>query len=392
MCRLRDQRMVITAPTNTPYARAQAGRSITPAPWLERWATNTASIVRGGAARSIRRVGFRRDPVLGHHRGMSSRPATPGLADPAALVDSAIGGNRRALARLLSIVERGGPDSRAVGALVFPRAGRASTLGITGAPGSGKSTLTSALIGHLRSLDIAPSVLAIDPSSPFSGGAILGDRVRMGDHTLDTGVFIRSMATRGHLGGLALAVPEAVRVLDAVGAPWVLIETVGVGQVEVDIVGQADTTVVVVNPGWGDAVQANKAGLMEIADVFVINKADRDGVRQTRHDLRAVVEMGEHRDWTPPVIETVALDGTGVAALWDAVQSHHAHLVECGDLARKRSARLAEELRSVVIERLRRRAEELLGPDVAANLVDEVAAGRLDPYAAADRLLGTVGA
>ena len=201
-------------------------------------------------------------------------------------------GDRRALARLLSIVERGGSGAREVGRLVFPRTGHAATLGITGAPGAGKSTLTSSLIGHLRALDLRVAVLAIDPSSPFSGGAILGDRVRMGDHVLDPAVFIRSMATRGHLGGLALAVPEAVRVLDAAGSDWVLVETVGVGQVEVDIVGQADTTVVVVNPGWGDAVQANKAGLMEIADVFVINKADRDGVRQTRHDLHAMIEMG----------------------------------------------------------------------------------------------------
>jgi len=286
------------------------------------------------------------------------------------------------LARLLSIVERGGSASRAVGALVFPRAGRAATLGITGAPGSGKSTLTSALVGHLRSLGISPSVLAIDPSSPFSGGAILGDRVRM----------IAAFAMLPIMGGLALAVPEAVRVLDAAGAAWVLIETVGVGQVEVDIVGQADTTVVVVNPGWGDAVQANKAGLMEIADVFVINKADRDGVRQTRHDLRAVVEMGERRDWTPPVVETVALDGTGTGELWGAITAHRDHLIASGELVRKRARRLEGELRSIIVERLRGHAEELLGPKAAVALVDEVRAGRLDPYAAADRLLDTIGA
>lgn len=340
----------------------------------------------------------RGSPVPWGHRawaiikGMSARPANPDLTDPAGLVDAAIGGNRRALARLLSIVERGGPASRVVGGLVFPRAGKAATLGITGAPGSGKSTLTNALIGHLRSLGIAPSVLAIDPSSPFSGGAILGDRVRMGDHALDAGVFIRSMATRGHLGGLALAVPEAVRVLDAAGAAWVLIETVGVGQVEVDIVGQADTTIVVVNPGWGDAVQANKAGLMEIADVFVINKADRDGVRQTHHDLRAVVEMGDQRDWTPPIVETVATDGTGTGELWEAVTAHREHLVDSGGLVRKRARRLENELRSIVSERLRQRADALLGPEAAVALVDEVRDGRLDPYEAADRLLAAIGA
>ena len=231
------------------------------------------------------------------------------------------------------------------------------------------------------------AVLAIDPSSPFSGGAILGDRVRMGDHVLDPAVFIRSMATRGHLGGLALAVPEAVRVLDAAGSDWVLVETVGVGQVEVDIVGQADTTVVVVNPGWGDAVQANKAGLMEIADVFVINKADRDGVRQTRHDLRAMIEMGQPSGWTPPIVETVATGGQGTAALWEALDAHRAHLVASGELEAKRTRRLESELGAVVAERLHRHALELMEGAGASSLVDEVTRGLVDPYEAADRLL-----
>ncbi len=302
-------------------------------------------------------------------------------------MSAAADGDRRALARLLSLVERGGSGARAVGRLVFPRTGHAATLGITGAPGAGKSTLTSSLIGHLRALDLRVAVLAIDPSSPFSGGAILGDRVRMGDHVLDPAVFIRSMATRGHLGGLALAVPEAVRVLDASGADWVLVETVGVGQVEVDIVGQADTTVVVVNPGWGDAVQANKAGLMEIADVFVINKADRDGVRQTRHDLHAMIEMGQPSAWTPPIVETVATDGQGTAELWAAVDAHRAHLVASGELEAKRAQRLEGELGAVVAERLHRRALELMEGAGASTLVDEVTHGLVDPYEAADRLL-----
>ena len=197
------------------------------------------------------------------------------------------------IARLLSLIERGGEPAREVGRMSpTPRSGEAYTVGITGAPGAGKSTLTSALIGHLRSLEIEVAVLAIDPSSPFTGGAILGDRVRMQEHATDPGVFIRSMATRGHLGGLSLATPEAVRLLDAIGRRWILVETVGVGQVEVEIAGKADTTVVVVNPGWGDSVQANKAGLMEIADVFVINKADRNGCRRdaarSRADARPV--------------------------------------------------------------------------------------------------------
>ena len=313
-------------------------------------------------------------------------------SDPTELLAAAQAGDRGAIARLISYVERGGELAAAVGRLTWSSSRQAALIGLTGAPGAGKSTLTNTLVRRVRDKGERVAVLAIDPSSPFTNGAILGDRVRMQDHATDEDVFIRSMATRGHLGGLALAVPEAVRVLDAAGAAWVLIETVGVGQVEVDIVGQADTTVVVVNPGWGDAVQANKAGLMEIADVFVINKADRDGVRQTRHDLRAVVEMGERRDWTPPVVETVALDGTGTGELWDAITAHRDHLIASGELVRKRARRLEGELRSIVVERLRGHAEELLGPKAAVALVDEVRAGRLDPYAAADRLLDTIGA
>jgi LAO/AO transport system kinase len=223
-------------------------------------------------------------------------PGSARTALPADLVADACEGDRRALARVLSLVEKGGADARDVGGLVYPLGGAAFTVGITGAPGAGKSTLTSALIALLRADELDVAVLAIDPSSPFTGGAILGDRVRMGDHVLDDGVFIRSMATRGHLGGLALATPQAVRVLDAVGYGWVLLETVGVGQVEVEVAGAADTTVVVVNPGWGDAIQANKAGLMEIADIFVINKSDRPGADDTRRDLELMLDLtADHR-------------------------------------------------------------------------------------------------
>ncbi len=308
--------------------------------------------------------------------------------EPDELVRIACAGDRRALARVLSLVERGGPAARTIAAEVFGSSGRATTVGVTGAPGSGKSTLTSALVATIRAAGGRPAVLAIDPSSPFSGGAILGDRVRMGDHALDKDVFIRSMATRGHLGGLALAVPEAVRVLDAAGFDWVIVETVGVGQVEVDIAGQADTTVVVVNPGWGDAVQANKAGLMEIADIFVINKADRDGVRQTRHDLQAMVQLGDLDGWSPPVLETVATEGTGVEALWEAVRQHRAHLDSTGDLVRRRHQRLAVELETLVGERLRKRARELLDDEPGAGLRSRVLAGELDPYEAAEEVLG----
>lgn len=318
---------------------------------------------------------------------------TRGLpSDTEGLVEVAMAGNRRALARVLSIVERGDVEARTVGRIVFPRAGKAEILGITGAPGAGKSTLTSALVAHLRTLGERPAVLAVDPSSPFSGGAILGDRVRMAEHALDPEVFIRSMATRGHLGGLTLAVPEAVRVLDAAGYSRVIVETVGVGQVEVEIVGQADTTVVVVNPGWGDAVQANKAGLMEIADVFVINKADRDGVRQTRHDLKAMLQMGDPRGWVPPVVETVANEGRGTAELWDAITGHREHLRATGELERRRSRRLRDELEGIVAERLRSRAAVLLGEDATRGLTSRVEAGEVDPYTAADEVLGSLGA
>src|SRR3954447_16744423 len=202
---------------------------------------------------------------------------------------------------MLSIVERGGDDAQEVGRLAHPLGGGTYTVGLTGAPGAGKSTLTTRLVAALREAGDEVAVLAVDPSSPFTGGAILGDRVRMQEHALDSGVFIRSMATRGHLGGLALATPQAVRVLDAIGFEWVVIETVGVGQVEVEVAGAADTTVVVVNPGWGDAVQAAKAGLLEIADVFVVNKADRIGANQTVHDLESMMDLTDTGRWRPPV-------------------------------------------------------------------------------------------
>ncbi|MGH8920038.1 MAG: methylmalonyl Co-A mutase-associated GTPase MeaB, partial [Acidimicrobiales bacterium] len=240
--------------------------------------------------------------------------------DPKELLHAAQAGDRGATGRLLSLVERGGEAARAAGRVTFgPSTALERVVGITGAPGSGKSTLTDRLIGCIRAGGQRVGVLAIDPSSPFSGGAILGDRVRMQGHATDEGVFIRSMATRGHLGGLALAAPEAVRVLGAVGIPVVIVETVGVGQVEVEIAGRADTTVVVVNPGWGDSVQANKAGLLEIADIFAINKADRPGAEETRRDLDGMLDLNaEMGEWRPPIVTTVAPAGEGVADLWEA--------------------------------------------------------------------------
>ena len=229
-----------------------------------------------------------------------------------------------ALARLLSYVERGGETAMAVAELAY-RSEVPYSVGLTGAPGAGKSTLTDRLITEVRGgwpdAEAIPqvAVLAVDPTSPFSGGAILGDRVRMGQHTLDPTVFIRSMATRGHLGGLSLAVPDAIRLLGAAGLRVVIVETVGVGQMEVDIASAADTTVVVVTPGWGDAMQASKAGLLEVADVFVINKADRPGVREARRDLEQMLDLARPGAWRPEIVETTATGGDGIDELWRAV-------------------------------------------------------------------------
>lgn len=317
-----------------------------------------------------------------------ARPA----ADPADLFSAARHGDRAATARLLSLIERGGEPGRAVGRIAYPLSGDGYTVGLTGAPGAGKSTLTSALIGHLRSLNLEVAVLAIDPSSPFTGGAILGDRVRMQDHATDPGVFIRSMATRGHLGGLSLATPEAVRLLDALGRKWILVETVGVGQVEVEIAGKADTTVVVVNPGWGDSVQANKAGLMEIADVFVINKADRKGVEETRRDLEQMLDLSDLPGdaWRPPIVPTVGNTGDGVPALWDAVLAHRSFAESSGQLAERRRFRSSEELREIVANRLRERARQLCTGDRWDEVTAEVIDHRLDPWSAADEMLAPV--
>ena len=307
----------------------------------------------------------------------------------AELFDAAVAGDRPALARLLSLIERGGVEAREIGHLAAPRSGTAYTVGITGAPGSGKSTLTSAH-RRTRAVDGRPAspCWPSTRTSPFTGGAILGDRVRMQDHATDPGVFIRSMATRGHLGGLALATPEAVRLLDALGRRLILIETVGVGQVEVEVAGKADTTVVVVNPGWGDSVQANKAGLMEVADVFVINKADRVGADETRRDLVQMLDLSAATEWRPPIVTTVATTGEGIGELWVAVDAHRTHAATSGRLEQRRTARLRDELAEIVARRLGEQARELCGEQRWAELTDAVLARQLDPWAAADEMLG----
>jgi LAO/AO transport system kinase len=308
--------------------------------------------------------------------------------DPALLLSAAAAGDRVALARLLTQVERGGPTGRSVAALAYRTGREALTVGITGPPGAGKSTLVHHLIATARAAGVDPvGVLAVDPSSPFSGGAILGDRVRMQDHALDTGVFIRSMASRGHLGGLAVAVPEAIRVLAAAGFPLVLVETVGVGQVEVEVAGATDTTVVVLNPRWGDAIQANKAGLLETADIFVINKADLPGARESRHDLEQMLDLTTLGDWRPPILETVATAGGGIDRLWDEITRHERYLEEQGLLGPSRATRLEREFRIVLAARIRTEVDRLCGEGEFAELAREIAEHRLDPYDAAERLL-----
>jgi LAO/AO transport system kinase len=318
----------------------------------------------------------------------------PRASDPSALFEAARSGDRVALARLLSLVERGGDPSRTVAGLAFKTPGDTYSVGITGAPGAGKSTLTDQLItiGREQGVDGAGkvAVLAVDPSSPFSGGAILGDRVRMQSHALDDGVFIRSMATRGHMGGLSVAVPDAVRVLSAVGMPLVLVETVGVGQQEVEVAAATDTTIVVVNPGWGDAIQANKAGLLEIADLFVINKADRPGTAQTRRDLELMLDLTELAAYRPPIVETVASKGEGIEALWTAVGEHRAHQIEHGTLDRMRRRRLELEFRQIVAARVGERIDAMADTDHFADINAAMVAGDIDPYQAADRLLAEV--
>jgi LAO/AO transport system kinase len=301
------------------------------------------------------------------------------------MVERALKGERVAIARLISLVEDGGADLGAVMEAIYPHTGRAYSVGITGAPGAGKSTLTEQLVTRARREEHDVGVLAIDPSSPFSGGALLGDRVRMQNHAIDPNVFIRSMATRGHLGGIALATPEAMRVLEAAGKDIVVIETVGVGQAEVEVTDACDTTLVVVNPGWGDAVQAAKAGLMEIADVFVVNKADRQGARDAVRELSQMLELSE-AEWKPDIVQTIATKGEGIDELWTAIGKHRSYQEEKGLLDARRRRRIEREIREIVGERFRARVENEC-TDLLRELTDQVIDRKLDPYAAADRLI-----
>jgi LAO/AO transport system kinase len=297
------------------------------------------------------------------------------------------------VARLISLVEDAHPALREVMAALAPHTGNAHIIGITGSPGVGKSTSTNALVAAYRAQGKRIGVLAVDPSSPFSGGALLGDRVRMQDHALDPEVYIRSMASRGHLGGLSWTTPQALRVLDAAGCEVILIETVGVGQSEVEVAGLADTTIVLLAPGMGDGIQAAKAGILEIGDVFVVNKADREGADATVRDIRHMISLGDRTEpglWRPPVVKTVAAQGQGVDEVIEAIEKHTSWMEESGTLRDRRVARAGDEIESIALQQLRAKMGDLRHGNGVDELAAAVVDGTTDPYAAADQIVAAL--
>ncbi|MGV1008873.1 MAG: methylmalonyl Co-A mutase-associated GTPase MeaB [Dermatophilaceae bacterium] len=319
---------------------------------------------------------------------MASRPV-----DVPALVSSARAGSPRAVARLISLVEDAHPSLREVMAALAPHAHNAHIIGLTGSPGVGKSTSTSALVTAYRALGQRVGILAVDPSSPFSGGALLGDRVRMQEHALDPEVYIRSMASRGHLGGLSWTTPQAIRVLDAAGCDVILVETVGVGQSEVEVAGLADTTVVLLAPGMGDGIQAAKAGILEIGDVFVVNKADRDGADATVRDLRHMISLADRTEpglWRPPVVKTVASREEGVDELMAALVKHKDWLDHTGARQDRRVRRAADEIEAIAVATLRARMGGLRYGHGLVDHAENVVAGAIDPFAAADDIVANL--
>ena len=307
------------------------------------------------------------------------------------LVAGVLAGERRALARAITLVEDGAPEAEALVREVYPRTGRAAAIGVTGPPGVGKSTLVSALVGEVRSAGSSVGVVSVDPSSPFSRGALLGDRIRLSDHFLDPGVYIRSMGTRGHLGGLAEATLQALLLVDASGKDVVFLETVGTGQSEVEVIGIADVVLLVLMPGSGDSVQALKAGIMEIPDVIVVNKLDHPGAKTMLQEVRSIVALDPDRERRPAILLTDAVRGEGVPELWEALEARRARLEEHGELARRRERNLSGEVETLAVARLRQRARQAMAsdPDVRAA-VEGVSRREVDPLTAVSLVVDAV--
>ena len=348
------------------------------------------------------------------HSDLSSAPASSPepLSAVTTLVENLLAGNRRALARVITLIENDRAEAHDVLAALYRSTGRAHIIGVTGSPGAGKSTLVNALAKAYRQRGYTVGIIAVDPTSPFTGGALLGDRVRMRDLSGDPGVFIRSMATRGSLGGLAQATADAILALDAAGFQRVLVETVGVGQAEVDIASTAHSTVVVEAPGMGDEVQAIKAGILEIADILAVNKADRDGANRTvtalhmvlgsgGPSMRQVLHHGQLLDaglpapavdagWTPPIIKTIALRDQGIDELLEAIEQHRSHLQASGELQRREEDRARTALIRILQAAVLQRLQAAMPAWQLRQLVADVAGRELDPYSAADRLLPAV--
>jgi GTPase len=320
---------------------------------------------------------------------MQANVARADAARAEALVAAAREGDARSLARLVSLAEEGAPALRAVMRAVAPHVGRARVVGLTGSPGVGKSTVTGALVRCYRAAGLRVGVLAVDPTSPFSGGALLGDRVRMSEHATDVGVFIRSMASRGHLGGLSRSAPQALRILEAAGFDMICVETVGVGQAEVEIASLADSTLVIMAPGMGDSIQTAKAGILEIADLFVVNKADRPGSHDVVKDLRMMLALAPYDPaaWKPPIVSASAATGEGIDDLVAGLDKHWRWLGESGELDRRRVARAREEISAIAVASIRARIGALPGESRLDELSELVADGKLDPYSAADELI-----
>ena len=307
------------------------------------------------------------------------------------LVEGVRTGDRRAIARAISLVENGDRLAEALVGALYPRTGHASTVGVTGPPGVGKSSLIGALTSHVRGLGRTVGIISVDPSSPFTRGAVLGDRIRLADHFLDEGVFIRSMATRGHLGGVAESTLQAALILDAAGRDILFLETVGAGQSEIEIAQVADTVLLVLMPGSGDSIQALKAGIMEIPDVIAINKRDHPQTRTMLRDVRAVLALTPERDWSPPIVATEAIEAAGIGELWAAIESHRAHLAENGRLEERRRRGLAAEVFSLAAARAGAHLEQAVADDPELRrLLDEVEARTLDPLAAVREILERV--